>query len=392
MSDRSAQSPPVRRRKKRRWLLRLLLVGVGIAVAVVGYEVYLRYTMGALLGPAFDLRMYEVDDSGWPATTPNYEGQITMISGTTSVHLNSLGLRGAEVEARRPREKRILAAGDSMVFGMGVEMEDTFAYQMEVLLSRDLGRPFTVRIGAAPGYGTFDMARVVERVVKSFDPDLIVAGVYLGNDLEDNFQVSKTAVNGYFVFGPPARMADDSMRIRLRLAAQFRVWFTVEDFLSKHLPSWAIRLPDPGPEIAAFRDFPIDRRRGLFMDQVETTPGIVRILDRLEEGLRAVKSAAGSVPVVIVVIPTPPHCDEALYRLALEQQGRDPDEYAMGTLQRLVAERCVRVGLEVVDVTESLASLPNFRDGFLEKDDHLSPRGHAAVAASLAEYLAVRDW
>lgn len=377
-------------RKKRRWLRRLALVGISAGVAVVALEVYLRQTMSAFRGPAFDLAMFEEDASGWTATIPGYEGNVTWAGRTTSVRLNELGMRGAPVPERRPGEKRILVVGDSVTFGVGVEVEDTFGYRLQALLSREPGRRVTVGIGAAPGYGTIDLERIVRRVKQRFEPDLILAGVFLGNDLEDNFQATRIAVDGYRLTGPPARIAKESFRMRMSM--RFRTWFVVEDFLAKYVPTMSIKIPDMQPEIDAFRDFPAERAGAFFMDHVEVTPSMERILDKLEQGLQLVKAAAESTPVVVLILPTPTHCDEAVYRRMLDRNGWALADYRRGALQQRIIERCQQLDLEVLDLTAELESLDHVADAFLPQDAHLDVRGHTVVAEYLAEELAKRGW
>ena len=173
---------------------------------------------------------------------------------------------------------------------------------------------------------------------------------------------------------------------------RFRVWFVAENFLRTHIPSLAVEIPDLEPEIRAFHDFPAQRGGAFFMDRVMPTPGTERILDRLEEGLRLVKRAAGSVPVAVLILPMPGHCDDALHRGEIESVGLPAGEYERGMLQRHVSARCARLGLEVYDLTEALARVEEIEAAFLPDGAHLSVHGHVVIAEHLAAVLAKRDW
>ena len=79
------------------------------------------------------------------------------------LRVNSLGMRGPEVPPRGPREERILALGDSTVFGDMVAERQIFANVAARLLTERLGRPVTAVIGAVPGH---DSGQAVKTLVK----------------------------------------------------------------------------------------------------------------------------------------------------------------------------------------------------------------------------------
>lgn len=381
-----------KRRGKRGCLVKLGLVAASISVALVAAEMYYRSTMSMFRGPAFDLPgLFVLDDNGWPTPAPGYEGEVHWHGRTTKVVLNSLGMRGEEFGARAPGEKRILAVGDSVVFGLGVEAEETFADHLEELLSDKTGTPHVVRIGGAPGFGTLDLGPVVEKLAPHFEPDLILAGIYLGNDLHDNFRVSRTVVDGYLRFGPFAR-ANESWR--LRWAVKYRLWFKLEHNLLTYFPSLGIQFPSNAPEIEAYKDFPPDPKHVgfFFMDELPVPDGTHRILDRMEAGLRQLAAAAGDVPVLLLILPKPEHCKDEPYARELGRLGLDPEKHERGTLQRLITERCARVGLDVLDLTPVIEATKAPFNAYLKDLAHLNAAGHELVAAHLAEILPAREW
>ncbi|MEO0652957.1 MAG: SGNH/GDSL hydrolase family protein [Planctomycetota bacterium] len=99
------------------------------------------------------------------------------------VSINALGLRGPEVEAKGDGELRVLAVGDSLVYGQGVADDETLPAQLEVQLEERLGRPVTVVNGGLRAYSTPQELGLLEELGPAIDPDLVLLFWYW-NDLD----------------------------------------------------------------------------------------------------------------------------------------------------------------------------------------------------------------
>ena len=93
----------------------------------------------------------------------------------THVRINGDGLRGAELPA--PRADEILVVGDSQVFGLGVEEQETFAARLGQLT----GRP-VVNAGV-PTYGPDEYDAKVEEILARRHPTTVVYTVNVADDL-----------------------------------------------------------------------------------------------------------------------------------------------------------------------------------------------------------------
>jgi hypothetical protein len=93
----------------------------------------------------------------------------------TRVRINADGYRGAELPPPRPDE--ILVVGDSQVFGLGVEEQETFAARLAALT----GRP--VVNGGVPTYGPDEYDAVVEEMLAKRHPSTVVYTINVANDL-----------------------------------------------------------------------------------------------------------------------------------------------------------------------------------------------------------------
>ena len=104
------------------------------------------------------------------ALSPN----TTMVETNVEVRVNSLALRGPEIQAKRVDEQRILTLGDSSVFGFGVEEDGVFSSVAARQLEQEWGVTVTPIIGATPGYTSIQSLHTLEDVGTVVRPDFIV--------------------------------------------------------------------------------------------------------------------------------------------------------------------------------------------------------------------------
>ncbi len=91
-----------------------------------------------------------------------------------SVHINSLGLRGPEPVIPKPAGVlRILATGDSSVYGFGVEDDATFVREAADRLGGSAGG-IEGWTAALPGYSTLQTLNLLRMRALSLEPDLVV--------------------------------------------------------------------------------------------------------------------------------------------------------------------------------------------------------------------------
>ncbi len=74
-------------------------------------------------------------------------------------------------------ERRVLALGDSSIFGWGVGAQDGFAHQLELQLAQSCPSWHWVVInGGVPGYSSHQSLGLLERLSEQVDPDLLIVG------------------------------------------------------------------------------------------------------------------------------------------------------------------------------------------------------------------------
>lgn len=126
---------------------------------------------------------------GW-FLRPNAEGRV-FLGGPEEglVRLNSLGLRGREIAPHKAAGiQRILALGDSFVFGVGVDEGSVFSSRLEALLNGGgtTGRYEVVNLGVS-GYSTDQEYLLYQELGASLQADLVIL-VACDNDFDGNLE------------------------------------------------------------------------------------------------------------------------------------------------------------------------------------------------------------
>jgi lysophospholipase L1-like esterase len=165
--------------------------------------------------------------------------------------VNEIGLRGPLPRAEdRPR---VIFVGDSFTFGEGVPPDDTFVQVSSRLMAESHGASNFPMNAGVPGYGTFEEALWLPKLLEWFTPEAVVV-VFVPNDaihVSDAFgrdhDLLKTGGRGGFT----PRIYELA---RLALTTEARTRETEDWYLSyyfgEHAPSWANARAD----LAAMRD------------------------------------------------------------------------------------------------------------------------------------------
>jgi hypothetical protein len=101
------------------------------------------------------------------------------------VHINSRGLRGAELTDPPPGGFRVLFLGDSLTAGFEVDDDKTFAALAQDELTAELGVPVQTINAGVRGYGTDQSYLYYRDTGRALHPDLVVFQAAI-NDFEDN--------------------------------------------------------------------------------------------------------------------------------------------------------------------------------------------------------------
>ncbi len=306
-----------------------LVVG-GLAVGLLLAEVALR----ALELPGFDA-CTATADYAVPDPVLGFRGDSSRpVVGVTP---NALGLRGPLPHQPKPAdETRILFLGDSTCWGLGVELDETFAARATARVDAALPNgDARFVLGAFPGYSSYHSAVLLDRLMP-LAPDLVVFYVGARNDGDRARYYADADI--------PARQA--------RVSAAWHQLHVLRAFEAGYDFAWGslLRKLRPAPQQARV---PLDAFRA----------NLQRMAGRLREA---------GVPGVVVLPPISP---------AFERE-----EPAVRDYRRVLEAVAAEYALPVVFVDPGNvdeADAPFFFDDHF----HLAPAGHAATAAALHAVL-----
>ncbi|HUJ63854.1 MAG TPA: SGNH/GDSL hydrolase family protein [Kofleriaceae bacterium] len=198
------------RSRLRRWAARFAMLVAGLAVGLAIAELVFRWRDH---GAFPHLNVYVADPELGVRLAPGAEEKISFGGNpVTSVRINSDGFRGPELPP--PGGDEVLVVGDSQVFGLGVEEDQTFAH----LLSTRLGRP-VVNAGV-PTYGPPEYRAVIAEQLAKRHPKTVVLAINLVNDL---FEAEHPNKLRHAVW--------DGWAVRKELAPASTTWFPGRDFV-----------------------------------------------------------------------------------------------------------------------------------------------------------------
>ena len=181
-----------------KWIARVAMIGIGLLMALGLMEVYFRQT----------IRFH-------PPLTECHDEYTFQTRANLNVIDNNPGEFRARYQTNAQRLRndslqedawRVLGVGDSFTFGMGVDNDETYLSILEQNLIANSDQPVQVLNSGVIGWGTSHELLYLEQEGFAYDPDLIVVGFYIGNDLGDNqsSQIYQRDDTGGLVLNPPS--------------------------------------------------------------------------------------------------------------------------------------------------------------------------------------------
>lgn len=166
--------------RRSRWRGRLLALVLGLGLPLAALEIGVRATHGNPVLQRTPLQLVEADAAAGWRMVPDRD----FFTYAAPVTVNALGLRGPEVAPRVEGELRVVALGDSMIFGSGVGDDETLPARLEAELEQKLGRPVTVVNTGHMAYSTNQELRLLFELGEQLDPDLVVL-FWFFNDVDE---------------------------------------------------------------------------------------------------------------------------------------------------------------------------------------------------------------
>jgi lysophospholipase L1-like esterase len=270
------------------------------------------------------------------------------------VNINSLGLRGPEIEIPKPRiTKRLITTGDSSVFGFGVEDKEVFS---SIVDSR-LGENVEAINGAIPGYSSYQSINLMKLRGLKTEPDLfVIANIWSDNNF-DSF-VDKDLLAVYTGF-------EESIWGKFQLLLQKSNIYRVAD--------WKLRVKKQQQKIRTV-SWQVGSSNHIGARRVE--------INDYAANLEILVSMALSTNAEVVFVMLANEDD-------LKSEGGDK---AWTPYREVMEDTAKRVGAPVIKVVELFKASGLTKEQLFLDEMHPTTAGHKIIGDALADMLESYDW
>jgi hypothetical protein len=366
----------------RRALLYLLLLAASSVAALGLAELGVRWLAPQRLD--YTRAVFQADDLLVFRLRPGMDGPNSQFEFTVRERTNSLGLRDRELGPKPDGGLRILALGDSYGFGHGVELEETYAKRLEERLRGSLDRPVEVINAGVPAWSLLQELRFLEHEGLRLEPDVVLLGFYVGNDLVDSYDLFDSE-------GAPKLLVEEGRLVSRKASeggrgirgatAPLRHWLAPRSQLYTLLRNRGsellMRLGMRHVEV------PCAFFRRSWTPKMEAQWSLTR---KLFEQLLDLTDRRG-LPLVVLLIPTMYQVHDAQWQEYLEIFEVDGSAFDLEQPQRLLGGLCAEEGIDCLDLLPRLREADAREPLYFRVDSHLNAAGHALVAEALAEHL-----
>lgn len=220
-------------------------LAVGVAIAEIGVRVAKLEGMKKLPEKSasnFIPSFFMIPDTllGWK--NKPFASGVFNEEGEAQVDINSDGLRGPEIVKPKPQDTfRIALLGDSFTIAVQVPLEQTYAKVMERELSQNCqalaGKKVEVLNFGVNGYGTAQQFLTLREKALLFEPDLVMLGYFIGNDVTENSKkLENILLRPFFVKDEEGKLVLDTSFNQLDLRSANSYLLTSID----RLPAWLV--------------------------------------------------------------------------------------------------------------------------------------------------------
>jgi len=348
-----------------RVLVGILIFVVEFAALEAGLRIY-----GAFEGTTTFSSLFMDDPDVGTRLRPNAQIRYSTAEFTADIAINAQGVRDDEpIGPKAPNERRIVVLGDSLVLAVQVSFAETFCHRLEQRLNaRGDGVHWRVINAGVQGYGPVQEWLLFDRVLASFQPDIVLVVPFVANDATDAAAAVEALQAGHAI----APVTPSTQRIR-RLVRSSVVLQSVRARWDQLRSKVSMGTPEP-PLAAYLTVAPPVITQGLDVSR--------QAIDRIAQRARGIGAATA-----IALMPA-------------RFQTDDPDFGRLVTIVRNAGGELVRdaasdrfaaalspLGLPMTDLKPVLAAQPDRIGLFYQQTVHLTPRGHAVVAGALYQFL-----
>jgi hypothetical protein len=283
------------------------------------------------------------------------------------IRINAAGYRD---DAAHPKDKpdqrmRIICVGDSFTFGMGVDLQDTFAKKLEAKLNRAGKRCEVLNFGVI-AYQMWNHVEVIKRKALSYHPDLIVLALFF-----DDLAVSL----------PPRDANGRCQGYDLDQSIHYQ-------------PTTSVALNNFIKNISAYYENKYRYKRGHdFLKSIEgrkklwgpSHPESIHYQILAGTAERHVYQEFSQALATIGNLTKDHHIEIVVVLIPDAVQVNDPHRQAVNAVVR---GECVNLGLPFLDITPIFEKQNDLMSLYLfPLDGHTSAKGHQLIAEALSQHI-----
>lgn len=346
-----------------------------IVIAQFGvFEAALRTWGSSEAAPAFQ-GLFESDPVLGYRMKPGARTHFKTSEFAADIAINADGFRDdEELGPKPPDERRILLLGDSLVLSVQVAFDQTFGQLLEQRLnSGGSNRRYRVVNAGVQGYGPIEEQLFFRSIVDRVRPDLVIVVVFVGNDAEEAVSSLPKLSAGT---RSAASTAGDSVVTRLRRLVRRSMVLQILRLRAVAVTDrFTPRLAPPEPPLQSYAARP--------------APRIAEGLDiarRSIEDIAARASAAGAATMV-ALMPARFQVDDPDYFRLKEAVAQAGGELLRDGASERFDRALSSAPIPRIDLLPALRGAGRGPDLFYQETVHLTPRGHAIVAAALDAFV-----
>ena len=272
-----------------------------------------------------------------------------------TIRTNSLGLRSKELQTKQENEYRVVIFGDSFMFGPGVNDSDTVASYLEAIPKQNPKGKFkllSVYNYSISGLNTVQELVLYRHLGKDVNPDQVILGVFIGNDIIPNAITSIDERGNYVSFQDNNEMFINEV---------------MEDYGILSFGSVLLRV------------FLLEIYVPRIRYQISLSSEIINETYRLIQEFKRHSQQLGIQFSVVLLYP--------------KDSVRGGIVQAWSGSRRIgfrIAEYCKKNGIEVVDMLEYMNGKESQEEFYFPTDGHLNKNGNYVVAQAIFNTLIVK--
>ena len=374
----------------------LLIFSISSIVSLVLLEFSVRYLFPDLLQCS---PCYQYHPRRYWTLCPNshvtyyFRGPNGKIEWSFPLSASSQGLRDRYYGPKEKDEYRILMLGDSVVYGHGVAIEDSIPKRLEVLLKERCGVNVSVINGAIGMYCPWQSRDLLNEIGFSFEPDIVMFGLFSGNDISDTMYHHGLHQKAYI----------EKFYLRRLLLANRKYWnFECEYVLRRYWQTFNafgqyLNWPKEGslarvlgyipfghPYVIPKAEPSLSRNSLLELNLVSWYPELEKGYEIMWQDIAGIKADSVNHNIDFLFF-TIPHM-EIVYDSKWDELS-PVDNYDRDKLQRIINSSAKENNIKVIPVMEGLFSIDQKQSFYIPNDGHLNEDGCEFVADILFNYL-----